>query len=84
MPNIKSQIKRDRQNQKRQLRNISVKSELRTLTTKYLDAAAGDDKEKAKELLNELAKKYDQAAAKGIIHKNQAARKKSQLFKKIT
>lgn len=84
MPNIKSQIKRDRQNQKRQLRNISVKSELRTLTNKYLDAAAGDDKEKAKELLNELSKKYDQAAAKGIIHKNQAARKKSQLFKKIT
>ncbi len=79
MANIKSQIKRNRQNEKRRLRNKTVRSELRT-RTKAATATAGTDE--AAEALRLALKRIDKAAAKGVIHKNQAARRKSRLVKR--
>ncbi len=80
MANIKSQIKRNRQNEKRRLRNRAVRSELRT-REKALLAAVGTDGEA--EALRQTIKRIDKAAAKGVIHKNAAARKKSRLAARI-
>jgi small subunit ribosomal protein S20 len=78
--NIKSQIKRIKQNEKRRLRNKAVKSELKTRIKK---AIANASAENAEEFLRLAQKRLDMAASKGIIHKNQAANKKSRLFKKV-
>jgi small subunit ribosomal protein S20 len=80
--NIKSQIKRNRQNEKRRLRNKAVRSELRTRTKSAVNAAeqGGDNLEEATRL---AIKKLDKAAAKGVIHKNKAARSKSRLIAQI-
>ncbi len=80
MANIKSQIKRNRQNEKRRLRNRSVRSELRT-HQKAAEAAAGTDDEA--EALRVAIKKIDMATAKGVLHKNTAARRKSRLVARI-
>jgi small subunit ribosomal protein S20 len=80
MANIKSQIKRNRQNERRRVRNKAVRSELRTRTktaVRAADAAAED----AGERLRDAVKRIDTAAAAGVIHKNQAARRKSRLMK---
>jgi small subunit ribosomal protein S20 len=77
--NIKSQIKRNRTNERRRLRNKSVKSSVRTAIRKFRAAAEAGDKEKAAELLVATSRKLDKAASKGVIHKNQAANKKSAL-----
>jgi small subunit ribosomal protein S20 len=79
--NIKSQIKRNRQNEKRAERNKSVRSELKTRTKSAVTAieAGGDD---AAALTKAAVKRIDSAAAKGVIHKNAAARRKSRLMKK--
>ncbi|GFG75343.1 30S ribosomal protein S20 [Mycobacterium botniense] len=79
MANIKSQIKRNRTNERRRLRNKSVKSSVRTAIRKFRAAAEAGDKEKAAELLVATSRKLDKAASKGVIHKNQAANKKSAL-----
>ena len=81
MANIKSQIKRNKQNEKANERNKAVRSELRT-RTKHAEAAieAGDD---AEATTREAIKRIDQAAAKGVLHKNTAARRKSRLMKKV-
>jgi small subunit ribosomal protein S20 len=81
--NIKSQIKRNRQNEKRRLRNKSVKSSLKTAVRKFHEATAAGDNEKAATLLREATRKLDQAASKGVIHKNQAANRKSAITKKL-
>jgi small subunit ribosomal protein S20 len=73
--NIKSQIKRNRQTEKRNARNRAVRSELRTRTKNAL-AAEGEGEE-----LSLAIKSLDKAAQKGIMHKNTAARKKSRLIK---
>jgi small subunit ribosomal protein S20 len=78
--NIKSQIKRNKQNEKRRLRNRAVRSELRTREKAAL-AAAGTEGEA--EALRLTIKRIDKAAAKGVIHKNAAARKKSRLVARI-
>ena len=78
MANIKSQQKRNRTNERARLRNKSVKSSLRTAVRAFREAAAGE-KEKAAELLVSTSRKLDKAASKGVIHKNQAANKKSAL-----
>ncbi len=78
--NIKSQIKRNRQNEKRRLRNKAVRSELRTREKAAVAAAGGDAEAEA---LRQTIKRIDKAAAKGVIHKNTAARKKSRLAAKI-
>ncbi len=80
MANIKSQIKRNRQNEKRRLRNRAVRSELRTREQAAL-AAAGSESEA--EAIRQTIKRIDKAAAKGVIHKNTAARKKSRLMARM-
>ena len=79
MANIKSQEKRIKTNERRRLRNQSVKSSLRTAVRGLREAIDTGDKDKAGTLLVETSRKLDQAASKGVIHKNQAANKKSAL-----
>jgi small subunit ribosomal protein S20 len=81
--NIKSQIKRNRQNEKRRMRNKSVKSALKTAIRKFHEAAQTGDAEAATALMHDAARKLDKAASKGVIHKNQAANRKSAIAKKL-
>ncbi|OMC15711.1 30S ribosomal protein S20 [Mycolicibacter heraklionensis] len=83
MANIKSQVKRNRTNEQARLRNQSVKSAVRTAIRAFREAAAAGDKEKAGVLLVSTSRKLDKAASKGVIHKNQAANKKSALAKAL-
>jgi small subunit ribosomal protein S20 len=82
MANIKSQIKRNRQNEARRLRNKAVSSELKT-RIKNAVKAAETGAEGSAESARVAQKRIDMAAAKGVIHKNAAARKKSRLAKRI-
>jgi small subunit ribosomal protein S20 len=77
--NIKSKVKRIHTNELARLRNQAVKSSLRTAVRSFREAAASGDKAKAGELLESTNRKLDKAASKGVIHKNQAANKKSAL-----
>ncbi|MBI3687187.1 MAG: 30S ribosomal protein S20 [Actinobacteria bacterium] len=77
MANIKSQIKRIKQNEKRRQRNKSVKSALKTSIRKFREAAETGDREMAATALRAASRDLDKAASKGVIHKNQAANKKS-------
>jgi small subunit ribosomal protein S20 len=79
---IKSQIKRNRQNERRRLRNKSVRSELKT-RIKKARAAFEAQAPQAEELLRVALRRLDKAASKGIIHPNQAARRKSRLMRRI-
>ena len=83
MANIKSQIKRNRQNEKARLRNKSVKSALKTAIRKLNEASAAGDVEKAGVLLRDASRQLDKAVSKGVIHKNQAANRKSALAKQV-
>ncbi|MER5864547.1 30S ribosomal protein S20 [Kitasatospora sp. NPDC002040] len=83
MANIKSQIKRNKTNEKARLRNKAVKSSLKTALRKAREAAATGDTAKAAELARAASKALDKAASKGIIHKNQAANKKSAITKRV-
>lgn len=80
MANIKSQIKRNKTNALAYERNRAVKSEIRTRTKTALKAVGEENEETA---LRAAIKRIDKAAAKGIIHKNQAANKKSGLMRRI-
>ena len=82
MANIKSQIKRNKQNEKRHERNKAVKTGLKTAVRKFREAADTGDAAQAQELARDASKKLDKAASKGIIHKNQAANRKSAIAKK--
>lgn len=75
--NIKSQIKRINTNEKARQRNKAVKSALRTHTRRFREAAAAGDVEKAQEYARTANRALDKAASKGVIHKNQAANRKS-------
>ncbi len=77
MANIKPEIKRIKQNEKRPLRNKSVKSELKTEIRKFREAVASSDPDTAASALRHASRKLDKAAGKGVIHKNQAANRKS-------
>jgi len=81
--NIKSQIKRNRQNEKRRLRNKSVKSALKTAIRKFHEALEAGDLDKATVLMRDASRKLDKAASKGVIHKNQAANRKSAIAKRL-
>jgi small subunit ribosomal protein S20 len=81
--NIKSQIKRNRQNEKRRARNRRVRSELAT-RTKVAVAAVEGSSDDADEKVKAAIKRIDKAAQKGILHKNTAARKKSRLLKRAS
>lgn len=83
MANIKSQIKRNRQNIKRQLRNKAVRSEMRTRTKNALATARTRDAEAAKEALRLAQKQLDVAATRKVIHPKTAARHKSGLTRQV-
>ncbi len=81
MATLRSQIKRNRQTLKRQARNKSVRSEMRT-RSKTAAVAVESGAEGADEALRLAVKRIDKAAAKGVIHKNQAANRKSRLMRR--
>lgn len=83
MANIKSQIKRNRQNELRRDRNRGVRSRLRTITKRYLQATDSNDSEAAQNAYRDVSSSLDKAAAKGIIHKNKAANQKARLAKHL-
>ena len=83
MANIKSQIKRNRQNEKARLRNKSVKSSLKTVIRKLNEASEAGNTETATALLRDASRQLDKAASKGVIHKNQAANRKSAIAKRV-
>ena len=82
MANIKSQIKRIKQNEVRRERNRAVRSEIKTRTKSALGALEVGAEHSA-ETLKIAIKKIDKAAAKGVIHPNQAARRKSRLMRQV-
>ncbi len=79
MANIKSAIKRIEKTEKKTLRNKMVKSSVKTAIKKFEVAVNNGNLEEAKALLREVSAIIDRAAAKGVIHKNTASRKKSRL-----
>lgn len=83
MPNIKSAIKRVKQNEKKRAHNATQKSALRTAIKSFETAVLNNDVDQAKIALLNATKKLDKAVSKGLIHKNTAARKKSRLTKKF-
>ncbi|GAA2589726.1 MULTISPECIES: 30S ribosomal protein S20 [Microbacterium] len=84
MANIKSQIKRNKTNEKAHERNKAVKSELKTAVRRTREAVAGGDKAAAEKALVTATKKLDKAVSKGVIHKNQAANRKSAIAKQVS
>jgi small subunit ribosomal protein S20 len=83
MANIKSQKKRNLQNEAARVRNRSMRSELKTRTRTALEAAAAGDAQAAEEAVREAQKRIDMAASKGLLHKSTAARRKSRLAKQV-
>jgi small subunit ribosomal protein S20 len=82
MANIKSQIKRNKQNEKARERNKSVKTGLKSAIRKFREAAEAGDKDVALAAGAAATRLLDKAASKGVIHKNQAANRKSAISKK--
>ena len=83
MANIKSQIKRNKTNEKARLRNRTVKSELKTYIRKVKAAVSTGDADAADKALQAASRKLDKAVSKGVIHQNQAANRKSGLAKLV-
>ena len=81
MANIKSQIKRNKQNEKARLRNKAVKSSLKSAVRKFREAADAGDAAAATEAMRAACTSLDKAASKGVIHKSQAANRKSAIAK---
>jgi len=81
--NIKSQIKRVKTNEKRRQRNKSVKSSVKTAIRHFREAAASGDADTASEMQRKAAKALDKAAGKGVIHRNQAANRKSAMAQRL-
>jgi small subunit ribosomal protein S20 len=81
MANIKSQKKRNIQNEKRRQRNLAAKTSLKTSTKKVHTAVAAGEADEAVARQREAARALDKAASKGVLHKKTAARKKSRLAK---
>ncbi len=82
MANIKSQIKRNRTNEKARLRTKAVKSSLKTHVRRFREAADAGEATKAQELAREACRQLDKAVSKGVIHANQAANRKSSIAKR--
>jgi small subunit ribosomal protein S20 len=80
--NIKSQIKRNKQNEKARLRNKAVKSELKTCVRKFREAADAGNADAAETAMRTASIKLDKAVSKGVIHQNQAANRKSAIAKR--
>ena len=83
MANIRSQVKRNRQNERRRIRNKSVRSEMKTREKRVERALAEGDADAAEAALRLAVKKLDKAASKGVIHKNKAANRKSALMRRF-
>ena len=83
MANIKSQIKRNKTNEKAHERNKAVKSELKTLVRQTREAIVAGDKAAAEAALKKASVKLDKAVSKGVVHKNQAANRKSAIAKQV-
>ena len=83
MANIKSQIKRVKTNEKRRLRNKSVKSSLRTAIRRFREAVEAGDNEQIVERQRSASRALDKAASKGVIHANQAANKKASMAHQV-
>ncbi len=79
MANIKSKIKRNRQNIRLNERNAAIRSELKTRAKRAVDAAEAGDAAKAEELLQLAQKRIDMAATKGVLHRKTASRRKARL-----
>ena len=84
MANIKSQIKRIKTNEKARLRNKSVRSSIKTAARKFRDAVTAGDAAAISNELRDASKALDIAVAKGVLHKNTAANKKSSMAKAAT
>ena len=84
MANIKSQIKRNRQNDAAHERNKAVKSALKTAVRKFREAAEAGNADEAKAAAHDAGKRLDKAVSKGVIHKNQAANRKSAIQKQAS
>jgi len=83
LANIKSAIKRNKQNEKRRERNRVFRGKARTSVKKARQAIEANNKEEARAKVLEAVKALDKAASKGVIHKNNAARRKSRLMKRL-
>ena len=83
MANIKSQIKRNKTNEKARLRNKAAKSSIKTAVRKTREAIEAGNVEKATAAVRDAGKMLDKAASKGVIHKNAAANKKSALARRV-
>jgi small subunit ribosomal protein S20 len=83
LANIKSAIKRNKQNEKRRVKNRIYRGQARTFVTKARTAMAGGDQDASEEAVKTAIVALDKAAQKGIIHKNNAARRKSRLMKRL-
>ncbi|HEY3871528.1 MAG TPA: 30S ribosomal protein S20 [Actinocrinis sp.] len=83
MANIKSQIKRIKTNEKARRRNQSIKSSLKTAVRKTREAVESGDPAKAQEMARAASRQLDKAVSKGVIHRNQAANRKSALAKQV-
>ena len=83
MPNIKSSVRSVKTDAERRARNFPIKSAVRTISRKTIDAVNAGNADEANTFLTEAYSTIDKAAAKGVIHKNAAARKKSRLARKI-
>jgi small subunit ribosomal protein S20 len=82
--NIKSQIKRNKQNEKARQRNKAVKSSLKTAVRQFREAADAGKADEAVQALKSATVKLDKAASKGVIHQNQAANRKSAMAKRAS
>lgn len=83
MANIKSQKKRNRQNETARLRNRTMRSELKTRARTAVEAAEAGDAEAAEAALRQAQQRIDMAVSKGLVHKNTAARRKARLAKQV-
>ncbi len=83
MANIKSQIKRNRQTERRYARNKAIRSEMKTRSKQVIEAAEAGDADKAEELLRLAQQRFDTAVTKGVLHKNTAARRKARLTAQV-
>ncbi|MDP9227193.1 MAG: 30S ribosomal protein S20 [Actinomycetota bacterium] len=84
MANIKSQIKRNRQNEAARVRNKGKRSALKTQVKSFLEAVDAGDNDAAQEAFKQTARAFDKAASDGVIHKNKAANNKSRLAKRLS
>ncbi len=83
MANIKSQVKRNRQNEKARVKNRAIRSELKTRTKNAITAADAGDTDLANELTRAAQQRFDKAVAQGVLHKNTGARRKARLVRDV-